>query len=215
MWRFVLALFVLAGVGAAAWLMVNDSTGLAEAGGPREAAQATRTDGAVALQAPAADPIAAAEVAQARVEAAPPPPPPEPQGFEDGAPPSTPNADFSWKYAQHEDGELEARLADLDRELKRTLDREFASAFKNGDYVEHGIAPDDRRSVEQLMHDFDGGDPLCRAQILSSSNTSPDGTPTVRYTAAQVACLSRDAHPHLASMLDEQRWLRSKLSDRR
>jgi hypothetical protein len=221
MWRFFLALLVLAGAGAGAWWLVNDSPSFAQAAEP------AREDALTPLPARAADLSLAADAAtpgsgsaaadaSARNATPPTPAPPEPQGLEDGGEAPAPNLDFGWKYGGWSEGEMTQRLATLEGELQLALDREFRPRLEQGRYDERAIGADDKRSVAEVLAEHGADDPLCRVWPVFDPSGASSPTAEQRLIAVRILCLSRAEFAHLAELADERSWLRGRLaSDKR
>ncbi len=221
MWRFFLALLVLAGAGAGAWWLVNDGPSFAQAAEP------ARESSPTPLPAPAADLSLASDAANlgaaeataassARSATPPTPAPPEAQGLEDGGEAPAPNLDFGWKYGDWSEGEMEQRLATLESELQLALDREFLPRFEQGRFDERAIGADDKRSVAEVLAEHGADDPLCRVWPVFDPSGASSPTAEQRLIAVRIVCLSRAEFAHLAALADERSWLRGRLaSDKR
>jgi hypothetical protein len=213
MWRFLLALIVLASAGGGAWWLVNEAPEQAEAAAPAdERALLPAAASAANVELEQDTGLAASSAAPERNAAPPAPAPPEPQGIEDGAGAPEPELDFGWKYGGWSEAELKARLATLESELQLALDREFLPRFEQGRFDERRVARDDKRSVQEVLAEHGADDPLCRVWPVFDPASASGPTAEQRLLSVRVVCLSRSEFAGLAAQADERRWLRGRLA---
>lgn len=208
--RALLALTLLAAVGAAGWWKLAQSSDDAPA--PLAASpKAKQTPPAPpttppGVELPADDPNTSAEE---RSALAAPPPPPEPQGIEDGESAAPVQGDFSSKYEDFEPRLLRETLQQLESQLQRELDDAILPRFAEGRFEEHAISRDERRSVTDVLAEHTKGNPLCRAWPVFDPAGASNPTAQQNLIAVRVVCLDPSEHASLATLSDECAWLRA------
>ncbi len=136
----------------------------------------------------------------------------EAQGIEERGPVALPGPDFSWKYGARARTELAAELTKLEVEVQQLADEHILERFRREQFVEHIVAPEDARTIEQIVAALNPQELLFQSRVIVDPKLAARASSKPRPSAVRIVTLRREEFGDLYALKDECDWLRRYLA---